>query len=109
MLGADDLINYLAKQGSAIFEQECRALDNKTLTNDFLMTPDQTGIFVMGFHHCATTMSWNQGTRQITKFTNSARRQAYIIKSNSQIDKATLKSGCERFCKPDEVDSETPA
>jgi hypothetical protein len=28
-LGADDLINYLTKQGSAIFKQGCKALDNK--------------------------------------------------------------------------------
>ncbi len=54
-------------------------------------------------------MGWNQGTRQITTFTNSVRCQVDIIKSYSQIDKATLKSVCERFCKPGEVDLQTRA
>jgi hypothetical protein len=34
-LGTNDLINYLTKRGSAIFEQGCKALNNKTLTNGF--------------------------------------------------------------------------
>ncbi len=54
-------------------------------------------------------MGWNQGTRQITSFANSSRRQVNIIKSYSQIDKATLKSACERLCKPGGVDSQTLA
>jgi hypothetical protein len=32
-LGANDLINYSTKRGSVIFEQGCKALDNKALTN----------------------------------------------------------------------------
>jgi hypothetical protein len=56
MLGANDLINYLTKQGSAIFEQGCKALDNKALTNGFAMTPNQTVIFIQAFHRRATTM-----------------------------------------------------
>jgi hypothetical protein len=73
------------------------------------MTPDQTVIFNEAFHHCATTMGWNQGTRQITLFANSAGRQVDIIKSYGQIDEATLKSACERFCKPGGVESQTRA
>jgi hypothetical protein len=107
MQGAIDLIDYLTKQGSTIFEQGCKALDDKALTDGFAMTPDQTVIFVKAFHHCTTTMGWNQGTRQITLFANSAGRQVDIIKSYGQIDKATLKSACERFCKPGEIDSQT--
>jgi hypothetical protein len=99
-LGANDLIDYSMKQGSAIFEQGCKAPDNKALTHGFAMTPDQTVIFVEAFHHCATTMGWNQGARQITSFAKSARRQVNIIKSYGQINKATLKSACERFSKP---------
>jgi hypothetical protein len=53
------------------------------------MTPDQTAIFVEAFHHCNSAMGWNQGTRQITTFTNSAERQVNIIKSYGQINKAT--------------------
>jgi hypothetical protein len=69
------------------------------------MTPNQTVIFVEAFHRCATTMGWNQGMMQITSFTNSAGCQANIIKSYGQIDKATLKLACERFCKPGGDDS----
>jgi hypothetical protein len=71
------------------------------------MTPSQTFIFVEAFHHCAMTMGWNQGAMQITLFANSAGCQVNIIKSYGQIDKATLKSVCERFCKPGGVDSQT--
>jgi hypothetical protein len=45
-------------------------------------------------------MGWNQGARQIT---------VDIIKSYGQINEATLKSACERFCKPGGVDSQTRA
>jgi hypothetical protein len=109
MLGTKDLINYSTKRGSTIFEQGCKALDNKALTNGFAMTPNQTVIFVEVFHHRATTMGWNQGSRQITLFANSAGCQVNIIKSYGRIDKATLKSACARFCKPGGVDSQTCA
>jgi hypothetical protein len=56
MPGANDLIDYLTKQGSTIFEQGCKPLDDKALTNGFAMTPDQTVIFVKAFHRHATTM-----------------------------------------------------
>jgi hypothetical protein len=71
------------------------------------MTPDQTVILVEAFHRRATMMGWNQGARQITLFANSAGRQINIIKSYGQIDKATFKSVCERFCKPGGVNSQT--
>jgi hypothetical protein len=73
------------------------------------MTPNQTIIFGEAFHRHATTMGWNQGTRQITTFADSAGCQVDIIKSNSQINKATLKSACERYCKPAKANSQTCA
>jgi hypothetical protein len=109
MLGIDDLINYSTKRGSTIFEQGCKSLDDKTLTNGFAMTPNQTVIFIEAFHRCATTMGWNQSAMQITSFANSAGCQVDIIKSYGQIDEATLKSACERFCKPGGVHSQTHA
>ncbi len=105
-LGANDLIDYLTKRGSTIFEQGCKLLNDKALTNGFAMTPDQTAIFIKAFHRCATTMGWNQGAMQITSFANSAGRQVDMIKIYGQIDEATLKSVCERFCKPGGVDSD---
>jgi hypothetical protein len=83
-LGANDLINYSTKRGSAFFEQGCKPLDDKALTNGFAMTLDQTIIFVEAFHRCATTIGWDQGARQITSFANSTRRQVNIIKSYGQ-------------------------
>jgi hypothetical protein len=109
MLGANDLIDYSTKRGSTMFEQGCKPFDDKALTDGFAMTPDQTVIFVEAFHRCATTMGWNKGARQITSFANSAGRQVDIIKSYGQINKAALKSACERFCKPGGVDSQTRA
>ncbi len=109
MLGADDLIDFLAKRGSAIFEQGCKALDNKAPTDGFAMTPNQTVIFVEAFPRCATAMGWDQGTRQITTFTNSAGHQEDIIKTYGQISKATLKTARERFGKPGKPDSQTCA
>ncbi len=106
MLGADDLIDYSTKQGSTIFKQGCKPLDDKALTDDFTMTPDQTFIFVEAFHRRATTMGWNHGTRQITSFANSAGHQINI-KSYGQINEVTLKLACERFCKPGGVNSQT--
>ncbi len=99
----------MTKRESTIFEQGFKALDDKALTDGFTMTPDQTVIFVEAFHHCTTKMGWNQGTGQITSFANSAGCQVNIIKSYAQINKATLKSACERFCKPGGVDSQTRA
>jgi hypothetical protein len=55
-LNAKDLINYSTKQGSAIFDQGCKALDDKALANVFAMTLDQTVIFVEAFHHHAVAM-----------------------------------------------------
>jgi hypothetical protein len=108
-LDANDLIDYSTKQGSTIFEQGCKPFDDKALTNSFAMTPNQTVIFVEAVPCRARTMGWNQGAMQVTSFANSAGRQVNIIKSYGQIDKATLKSACERFCKPGEVHSQTRA
>jgi hypothetical protein len=108
-LGANDLIDYLTKQGSTMFKQGCKPLDDKALTDGFAMTPNQTVIFVKAFHHRAMMMGWNQGAMQITSFANSAGCQVNIIKSHGQIDKTTLKPACERFCKPGEIHSQTRA
>ncbi len=49
MLGAKDLIDYTIKRGSANYDQGCKAVKNKALNNDFVMTTDQTVIFVESF------------------------------------------------------------
>ena len=105
VLNTKDLIDYLTKQGSAIFDQGCKALDDKALANGFAMTPDQTVIFVEAFYHCAVPMGWTQGSKQITNFTKSAGVTVFIIKCYGQISNATLKTACERFCKVGEIDA----
>jgi hypothetical protein len=108
-LDANDLIDYLTKRGSTIFEQGCKPLNDKALTNGFAITPNQTVIFVEAFHCRAITMGWNKGAMQVTSFANSAGCQVDIIKSYDQINEATLKSACERYCKPGGVHSQTRA
>jgi hypothetical protein len=81
MLGAKDLTDYSTKRGSAIFDKGCKAL-NKWLCHD----SHQTIIFVKALHHHATVISWKQGSRQITTFSNGAGRPVNMIKSHGQSD-----------------------
>jgi hypothetical protein len=104
---SNDLIDYLTKRGSSIYEQGCKALEDKALTNRFGMTPNQTVVFVEALSHHATMMGWNQGTKQITTHQNSAGTAIDIIKCYGRIDKATLKASCECFCRAGEGDAET--
>jgi hypothetical protein len=50
-------------------------------------------------------MGWKKGSKQITTFTNSSGVSVNIIKSYGQINEATLKTACERFCKAGEADA----
>jgi hypothetical protein len=70
-LGADELIDYLSKQGSDIYKQGIAQLDDKALTDGFNMTAGQTVVFTKAFLNCATAMGWNKGSKKITTFTNS--------------------------------------
>jgi len=109
MLGAEDLIDYSSKRGSEIYKQEIAALDDKSLTDGFNMTANQTVVFTEAFLSRATAMGWNKGSKQITTFNNSSGVPVDIIKSYGQIDEATLKAACERFCKPGQPDAESRA
>jgi hypothetical protein len=73
------------------------------------MTAGQTVVFTEAFLNCATAMGWNKGSKQITTFTNSSGVAVDIIKSYGQIDEATLKTACERFCKAGQVDAKSCA
>ena len=108
-LGVDDLIDYSTKRGKDIYNQGCEALDDKALTNGFNMTPNETVVFIEALERKADSMGWSKGTKQITKFTNRDGVDVDIIKNYGQIDMATLKTACERFCKAGEADSATRA
>ncbi len=45
-LEVENLIDHGTKRGTEIFKQGCTPLNNKSLTNGFNMTPNQTVIFV---------------------------------------------------------------
>jgi hypothetical protein len=109
MLGVDDLINYSTKRGQLIYNQGCKALDDKALTNGFNMIPNETVIFVKAFQRHAGVMGWTKGTKQITTFTNCDGKSIDTIKNYGQIDEATLKTACEQFCKAGEIESQTRA
>ncbi len=55
-LGVDNLINYLMKRGQMIYEQGCKALDDKALTNGFNMIPNETVVFVEAFQRHTNAM-----------------------------------------------------
>jgi hypothetical protein len=89
LLNAKDIIDYFKKMGSSIYEQGCKTLDNKALTNGFGMTSDQTAAFVEALTRCATAMGWNTGSKQFFKITNSARknhRHLQGVRPNQQAD-----------------------
>jgi hypothetical protein len=73
------------------------------------MILNETVIFVEAFQRHANAMGWTKGTKQITTFTNCDGKSIDIIKNYSQINKATLKTACEQFCKAEEIDSQTRA
>jgi len=73
------------------------------------MAANQTVTFTEAFLSRATALGWNKGSTKITAFTNSSGVSVDIIKSYGQIDKAMLKTACERFCKAGEADAESHA
>jgi len=98
-LQANDLIDYSTKWGSSIYEQGCKTLDDKALTDGFGMTSDQTVVFVESLTHRATAMGWNAGSKQITTFTNRSGKDVDIIKEYGQIDEVIVKTGVNASAK----------
>jgi hypothetical protein len=97
-LNLDTLLDYLTKRGMNIYDQGCKALDDKALADGFGMTPDQTVVFVKAFSRRAILMGWTQGTQQITNFTSRSGHPINLIKCYGQIEEASLKTECEAFC-----------
>jgi hypothetical protein len=93
----NDLLDYLTKRCSSIYEQGCKALGNKALAGSLGMTTDQTVVFVEAVSCCAIAMGCNKGTKQITTFVNHGGTPIDLIKCYRQINKATLKIACKRF------------
>lgn len=108
-LKVEDLIDYETKRGAEIYKQGCAPLDDKSLTDGFNMTPDQTVTFIEALQRRCTEMGWNIGNKNITSFTNAKGDTVDIIKNYGQIDEATLRTACERFCSAAGADSRTRA
>jgi hypothetical protein len=96
-LNTNDFLDYLTKRGSSIYEQGCKALDNKALAGGFGMTTDQTVVFIEAVSRRAIAIGWNKVTKQITTFANHGGTPVDLIKCYGQINKATLKIACKRF------------
>jgi hypothetical protein len=62
-LGVNDLIDYSTKRGQLIYDQGCKALDDKELTSGFNMIPNKTDVFVKAFQRHADAMGWTKGTK----------------------------------------------
>jgi hypothetical protein len=103
----DNLIDYETKRGAEIYKQGCAPLDDKSLTEGFNMTPDQTVTFFKAFQQLCTEMGWNAGNKSITSFQNKDGNTINIIKSYSQINKATLKTACKHFFKTGKADAKS--
>jgi hypothetical protein len=108
-LEVENLIDYGTKRGTEIFKQGCAPLNDKSLTNGFNMTPDQTVIFAKALQCRCTEMGWNSGTKNITSFQNKDNVTVNIIKNYGRIDEATLRTTCERFYSAAGADSRTRA
>ncbi len=105
----DNLIDYSTKRSAEIYKQGCAPLDNKSLTEGFNMTPNQTVTFIETFQQRSTKMGWNAGTKGITFFANRDGNTIDIIKSYGQIDKVTLMTACERFCEAGKANAKSQA
>ncbi len=81
VLGVNVLIDYLTEIGWVIYEWGSQALDDKALTDGFLMTQAQTIVFVEALQLKCSQMGWNQSTKQITSFINREGRSVDIIKN----------------------------
>ena len=66
-------------------------------------------VFVEALTHCAAELGWNVGSKNITTFKNATGKDIDIIKEYGQIDKPTLKTACEHFCKAGGADVATRA
>ncbi len=59
----NNLIDYLTKRGAEIYKQGCAPLDDKSLTEGFNMTPNQTVTFVEAFQQRSTKIGWSRYQR----------------------------------------------
>ena len=82
LLKSSNLIDYLTKRGASIYEQGCKALNNKALIDKFGMTPDQTVVFVEA--HLVAQPGWD-GTKAPSRSPHTATAMELTLMSSSAI------------------------
>jgi hypothetical protein len=98
------IINFNTRLGTFIYDQ-----GTKPLSKDFDMKSEDVVVFLQAFQQRCTEIGWSEGTMNITKFINSKGENIDLQSQYGQIDSATLKAQCERFCKVGEPDYGTRA
>ena len=73
------------------------------------MTPDQPRFFGEAREGRCKVWGWTIGTKNVTKLFNEDSVTVDSIKHYGQIDEATLRASCERFCAANAADSQTRA
>ncbi len=94
MVNHQDLINYSAKVGTTIYNEEC-----EQLTTEFDMKLSGTIVYTTKLQDKCTKMGWHMGTQQIINFTNSAGSTINIVHQYGQINTAMHQAHCEVFCR----------
>ncbi len=94
MVNHEDLINYLTKVGTMIYNKGC-----KKLTTEFDMKSSGTVVYTTKLQAKCVKMGWHMGTQQIINFTNAASLTINIIHQYRQIDMVMLQTQCKVFCK----------
>lgn len=100
----ESIIDYNSRLGITIYDQ-----GTKPLATKFDMTPAGLSVFLHSFQERCTEMGWSEGTKNITKFTNSNGQVIDLRTQFGQCDALTMKTQCERFCKPGGADYGTRA
>jgi hypothetical protein len=94
MANHQDLIDYMTKMGTIIYDDGC-----KKLTTEFDMKSSGTIVYTTKLQAKCVKMGWHMGTQQIINFTNAAGSTINIIYQYGQINADTLQAQCEVFCK----------
>jgi hypothetical protein len=92
LVNNQDLINYLTKVGTMIYDKGC-----KKLTTELDMKSSGTFVYTTKLQVKCIQMGWHMGTQQ--NFTSVAGSTINIIHQYGQIGAATLQAQCKVFCK----------
>jgi hypothetical protein len=87
MVNHQDLINYLTKVGTTIYNEGC-----KKLTTEFDMKSSGTVVYPTKLQAKCIKMGWHMGIQQIITFANVTGSTINIVHQYGQIDTAMLQA-----------------